>query len=65
MKKLKKIEKSFASLENKELKNLEKVTGGAWTVKSTQSTNPGGGGSDTRITYDNGKIAVITFGPLE
>jgi len=65
MKKLSKFEKGFASLENKELENLESVTGGRWTVQSTRPTNPGGGGSDSEVTYDNGKIAVITVGPLE
>lgn len=64
MKKLKKLEKSFAALENKELENLEKVTGGASTaatIKSSVRTALGGTTYDTTNTTDAGvRYTVIT-----
>lgn len=67
MKKLAKIESRFASLENKELENLEKVIGGAIASTYTKrtTTENSDGSVTTTTTWDNGKVTSITVGPIE
>ena len=67
MKKLSKFEKGFASLENKELKNLESVSGGASPGSGTRtySYGSGGGWTDYDVYVDGCYSHTTSFGPLE
>lgn len=62
MKKLQKLQKGFAALENKGMSNLQTVFGGAATSRCSEPTN---GNTDTAHYKDGVHVGTSIVGPLE
>ncbi|UTX48147.1 TIGR04139 family peptide modification target [Chryseobacterium sp. MA9] len=61
MKKLNGMKRNFSSLENKKMKNLQNIHGGADTARTSEPTQCGNNCSDTAYYKDGVKTMTLTI----